>query len=384
MKIIFDATAMIVNKTGVAYYIERLALQLSKSFPQDEFIGFYYNFLGKRDASHLPRRKNLRYTKASLIPSKIVFQLRRWGIEFPVESLSTTRGDFVLFANFLGYPSLCHTPSAMVIHDLAYIDLPEYVSAKLRRDLTRFVPKQIKRSSFIVTVSEFSKQRIIDTYHPDVPVVVTPIPPEDPTWYSDDDRQKTLQKFGITKPFLLFLGTIEPRKNIISLIDAYEQLPAKQRANYQLVIAGRIGWNCDAEKQRLKQLKNEHNTNIVHVGYVTDQERAILFQTAEYFVHASHYEGFGMPLLEAMSYGTPCVVSDIQVFHEVAGSAATYFPHQNPKDIAQKLVPLLNNPKKRAELSKQATVRADSFTWEAVATNVHEQITKAVASHTDQ
>ena len=378
MKILFDATPLMVNKTGVAYYTERLMVQLAKSFPDDEFVGFYYNFLGKRSSKHLPRRANLSYTRASLIPSKLVYQLRRWGIEFPLESLTATRGDFVLYANFLGYPSLFRTPSAMVIHDLTYIDLPDYVSAKLRRDLVRFVPKQIKRSQFLVTVSEFSKQRILDAYHPEVPVIVTHIPPEEPVWYKPAEQQQTLGKFGITKPFLLFLGTIEPRKNVLQLIAAYQQLPAAQRQKYQLVIAGRIGWNCEAEKQKLQELAG--STDIIHVGYVSDQERSILFQTAEYFVHASHYEGFGMPLLEAMSYGTPCVVSDIPVFHEVAGDAATYFDNADAANIVCKLSPLLDQPKTRERLSQAATARVATFSWETVAQAMHQQILRAVSS----
>lgn len=379
MKIIFDATPLLVNKTGVAYYTERLAVQLAKQFPDDEFVGFYFNFLGKRDSGHLIRRHNLSYTKASIIPSKIVYQLRRWGIEFPLESLTATRGDFVLYANFLGYPSIFRTPSAMVIHDLTYIDLPEYVSAKLRRDLVRFVPKQIKRSSFILTVSEFSKQRIIEEYNPSVPVVVTPIPPDTPVQYQEKERLAALQKLGITKPFLLFLGTIEPRKNILTLIEAFQQLPKEQQDRYQLVIAGRIGWNCEAEKEKLDEISKQ-KANILHVGYVSDEDRAILFQSAEYFVHASHYEGFGMPLLEAMSYGTPCVVSNIPVFREVAADAAVYFDHTKPDDAAAKISALLNNPKQREQLSKAATKHVATYRWDTVARRVYEQIKRVAGA----
>jgi glycosyltransferase involved in cell wall biosynthesis len=172
------------------------------------------------------------------------------------------------------------------------------------------------------------------------------------------------------------LGTIEPRKNILSLIAAYEKLTPEERDLYQLVIAGRIGWNCDAEKKRLHELAG--SKRILHVGYVSDKERAILFQTAEYFVHASHYEGFGMPLLEAMSYGTPCVVSDIPVFHEVAGSAATYFDHKSVDDIAAKLHPLLRNSAQREQLSKAAAARVDIFSWDTIARTMHAQISQAV------
>src|SRR5882672_10414889 len=135
MKVIFDATPLLANRTGIAYYIEQLLVEMAKAHPETQFVGFYYNFLGRRDTSALPRLENLSYANTSIIPSKIVYQLRRWGIEFPIELIALQRADFIIYGNFLGYPSLRNTPSAPVIHDLTYIDLPEYVSGKLRRDL---------------------------------------------------------------------------------------------------------------------------------------------------------------------------------------------------------------------------------------------------------
>jgi len=380
MHILFDASPMLVNRTGVGYYTERLVSNLAQQYPDDIMLtGFYYNFLRRRDSSHMPTLPNLAYRPVSFIPSKIIFQLRRWGIEIPVELLSRKRVDFTLFPNFLGYPSLFGTPSAAVIHDLTYIDLPDYVAAKNRSDLTRYVPRQIKRSKFVITVSEFSKKRICEEYslEPEK-VIVTPIPPETPVIYKEKERTETLAQLGITKPFLLFLGTIEPRKNVLQLIAAYEQLPEALRSQFQLVIAGRIGWNCEDEETKLAEVAGKGQ--VVYCNYVDDAARAILFQCAEYFVHASHYEGFGMPLLEAMSYGTPCIVSDIAVFHEVAGDAAQYFDQENVVDIAAAIRKRLTQPEKRPSLSKAARAQAAKFSWKEVAENVYEAITQAITS----
>jgi len=377
MKIIFDATPMLANKTGVAFYTERLVTQLAAQYPDDiELVGFCFNFLGRQRTDHLPRATNLRYTGASLIPSKIVYQLRRFGLEIPLELLTRQRADFVLYNNFLGYPSLFHTPSAPVIHDLTYIDLPEYVSAKLRHDLERFMPRQIKRSKFIITVSEFSKQRICAVYGVDpARVIVTPIPPSAPVQHGTDTCQATLTKLGITKPYLLFLGTIEPRKNIPNLIDAYQHLSPELRASYQLVITGRIGWNCEIEKAKLAEVAGQGE--IIHVGYVDDETKDILYQSAEYFVHASHYEGFGMPLLEAMSYGVPCIVSDIPVFHEVAGDAAAYFDQNSPDDIAAKMTGALTHPEQRQAFAAAGHKQVATFSWKTVAGRVYQAIKQA-------
>jgi glycosyltransferase involved in cell wall biosynthesis len=255
IKIAFDASSLLVNKTGVAFYIERIMKQLALRYPDDvELICFYYNFLGRRDTDHFPKLPNVRYRPIRFIPSKVIYQLRRFGIEIPLELLVKERVDFVLFGNFLGYPSIFKVPAAPVVHDLTYLDLPEYVAVKNRNDLTRFVPQQIKRSKFVVTVSEFSKKKIIQNYNvaPDS-VLVTPIPPEEPQKFPEAERATQIKKLGISKPFILFLSTIEPRKNLVNLIDAYAKLPDDLRQKYTLVVTGRIGWNCDPEIARLKK-----------------------------------------------------------------------------------------------------------------------------------
>lgn len=379
MKVLFDASPMIVERTGIAFYTERLVTNLAKNYPQDmELHGFYYNFLSRRDTSHLPRLKNLDYMGASIVPSKVVYQLRRWGIEFPFEALSLKRADFILFPNILGYPSLYRTPCAPVIHDLTYIDLPEYVSAKLRSDLVRFVPKQIERSSFIITVSEFTKQRIADYYHVDpAKIVVTPIPPEPPRSRDDTRCQTVLSELGITKPYILFVGTIEPRKNIPNLIDAFLALPEDIRSQYQLVIAGRIGWNCEREIAKFKELESM-DSGVLHLGYVSDEARDILYQKAAVFSSASHYEGFGMPVLEAMNYGIPCCLSNIPIFAEVAEDAALYFDQDNPADIAAKLSKLLQSTDKHDALSKKALQHVAKYSWDKVSATVHDAIAAAI------
>lgn len=379
MKVIFDATPLLDKKTGIPYYTERLITSLAAQYPNDiELVGFYYNFLGRRDVSKLPTAPNLRYTKATIFPSKIIFQLRRWGIEFPIELMALEKADFVLYPNFLGNPSIFKTPSAPVVHDLTYIDLPQYVSAKLRNDLIKFVPKTIRRSKFVITVSEFGKQRIHDIYN--VPldrILVTPIPPDTPVIHDDSAKKAALHKLGIYKPFILTLGTVEPRKNVTRLIEAYKDLPETIRNTYALVIAGKIGWYSEADEAAIKAAAHE-GYNVQHLGYVEENEREILYQAATLFVTASHYEGFGMPILEAMSYGTPCAVSDIPVFHEVAGNAANYFDQEKSGVISAHLESLLTNKQLLNKLGKEGKVRTESFNWEIVANSVYQQIKRTI------
>ena len=377
-RVAFDASPLLVNKTGIAFYTERLIQQLAQEYPETEFIGFYYNFLGKRSTDHFPKAPNVRFVGAHLIPSKIIYQLRRWHIEIPFELLCPIKVDFILFTNFLGYPRLRKTPAATVVHDLTFVDIPEYVSKKNGNDLRQFVPKEIARSQFVVTVSEFGKQRIIDEYHVQSEnVLVTPIPPEPPVLYDQAKRDEVLQKVGLDKPYILFLSTIEPRKNILNLIAAHQQLPQELRDAYTLVLVGRIGWNCDAEVAKIKEVQ-ANGENIKHLGYVDDETREILLQSATLMANASFYEGFGMTVLEAMRYGVPCAISDIAVYHEVAGDSAVYFDQTDPSDISSTIGALLQNPNELRTRSQAATARANSFNWQTVARSLYGYITRAL------
>lgn len=374
MKILFDASPLLVNKTGVGYYTERVITEMANQFPDINLHGFYYNFLARRDSSVLPKAKNISYTNASLIPSKIVFQLRRLGVEVPVEVLALTKGDFIIYDNFLSHPSLFMTPSAPVIHDLTYIDLPEYVSAKLRKDLVRFVPKAINRSSFVITVSEFCKKRIHEVYKvPLDKILVTHIPPSKPKLHNPDECREFLEETGLSKSYILFLGTVEPRKNITQLIDGYTSLPKALRDKYTLVIAGMIGWNCEKEKAKLQQVRTE-GYDVVHLGYVSEEHRSLLYQNATIFAHASHYEGFGMPVLEAMSYGLPCALSNIPIFKEVAGDAGVYFDEKSVDSISRTISKLLTDKNMAKQKKQQALYHASSYSWNKVASELYRAI----------
>jgi glycosyltransferase involved in cell wall biosynthesis len=378
IKIVFDASPLLVNKTGVAYYTELMVTNLAKAYPHAELVGFYYNFLGRHSTAHFPSLPNVRFTGIHFLPSKVTYQLRRWHIGIPIELLLWQKPDFILYDNFLGYPSLFKTPSAPVIHDLTYLDLPEYVSAKNQHDLELLVPKEIKRSRFIITVSEFSKAGIAKTYQVDPSkILVTPIPPSRPVIHDATVCAETLKTLGIHKKFIVTVGTIEPRKNIIKLLSAYTQLPQEIRDQYALVIAGRVGWDCEAEVAEMAKVARK-GYDVHHLGYVSEKDREILYQSASLFVSASHYEGFGMPILEAMNYGTPCAVSDIAVFHEVGGNAAIYFDQEKPSVIASHLESLLSNQALLDEYGERAKKQVALFKWPDIARSVFERIVNAL------
>jgi alpha-1,3-rhamnosyl/mannosyltransferase len=376
LKILFDANSLMTSRTGVGHYTARLIENIGAENPNDiQLVGYYYNFMGRKKSPSSPRGSNIRYKAILFIPGPVVNMLRRLKIQLPIELLTFTRADFILYPNYLGHPSLFRTPSAPVIHDLVYLDFPEYGSNKSVRDLTHFVPQSLRRASFIITVSGFSKQRIVDVYHISAEKIMTTfIPPKPPLQLSKERRDELLRGQNINKPYLFFVGTMEPRKNIVSLLEAYRLLPEHVRNKYSLVLAGKMDWKYHETKEKMEKLQSE-GYDIRYLGYINDETQAALYQSARLFVLPSNYEGFGMQVLESLDYGVPCAVSDIPVFHEVGGKAVTYFNHRDPHAIATAIEQCLAT---EPEPTKLRNYVAEGPQWSDVSRSVVDEIQKAI------
>jgi alpha-1,3-rhamnosyl/mannosyltransferase len=376
LNILFDANTLMTQRTGIGYYTAGLVAALAAADPDIRLTGYYYNFLARKQPPAGPQAPNITYRPIYHLPGPVTNLLRRFSVEVPVELLALTSADFVLYPNFLGQPSLRRTPNAPVVHDLMYLDHPEWGSDKNVRDLTRFMPRVLQRASFVMTVSEFSRQRLIEAYGIDESRIITTfIPPEPVTPLPADEASELVSKQGIDKPYLLFIGTMEPRKNIANLMDAYQALPERLRKSHTLVLAGKTDWKYHETMQRMESLQAE-GADIRYLGYIDDKTRAALYQRAALFVMTSHYEGFGMQTLEAFQYGTPCALSDITVFREVAGDKAAYFNHLDPSDISRVIAGCLDNPPPdAASLQSYVAGRPD---WPAVAAEVLAAIRRTV------
>jgi glycosyltransferase involved in cell wall biosynthesis len=364
------------SRTGVGNYVARLVEHIAAEYPDDvQLVGYYYNFLGRKSPPTTPKAANIHYKPILFLPGPIVNLLRRFHIEVPIEMLVWTRADFIIYPNYLGHPSLFRTPNAPVIHDLVYLDFPEYGSSKSVKDLTDFVPKSLRRASFILTVSEFSKQRIIEKYQVAADKIVTTfIPPSEPIPVSDSEAQQSLTKQGITKPYLFFIGTMEPRKNIPNLLEAYKLLPQPLRDKYSLVLAGKIDWKYESTKSKIESTQSE-GYDVHYLGFIDDATRSALYQSSSLLVWPSSYEGFGMPILEALSYGVPCAVSDIPVFHEVGQDAVTYFDQSDPAAIATAIVESLETQHNSEQLKSYVESRPS---WADVSRKVVDRIRKTL------
>jgi glycosyltransferase involved in cell wall biosynthesis len=379
IKIIFDAVPVAnATLTGVGKTTKGLIEALAHSYPDElELVGHYFSFLGKNDHIDLPTAPNIRYRRSRLVPGKVYNMLRRLRVPVPYELLTKERADFHLFPGFLGWPSLLRTPSATFFHDITYITNPEYVSGPNCYDLTRLMPGVVERASFVITNSESSKRGIIDAYGtPSDKIVVEHIPTVDTVQITQTDADTRIKKLGITGPYLLFFGTLEPRKNLVGLMQAYEKLPDDLRQKYTLVITGKKGWKDEEILVTLERLRRS-GAHILQTGYVSDEDRAALFMNTALYLMPSHYEGFGMQLLEGMTYGCPMLVSDIPVLREVAGDAARYCA-TDPDSIAKAITTLLSDKRAQQLLVAAGRKRLQYFSWDKVAQDVYAKIVESI------
>jgi len=352
-------------KTGIGYYVDFLIRKLGAQ-PRDlDLRGYFFDFLGSNH-KNVPNIPGVTFRKISLIPGKILSVTRRLGFQPHLELFTSTKSaDIIFYTNYVALPTLRRRKMALAVYDLSFLDCPEFTQPVNLKYLQRFCPPSIKSADVIVTISEFTKQRLLH-YYPDLraEIVVTPIPPVADAVRKNNIIPTRLTDLGVhAGKYILYLGTIEPRKNIKQLVEAYALLPQEARDVYSLVLAGGKGWK-DEEILNAIATARGAGCNIIQTGYISDDEKVALYSNARCFTLPSHYEGFGMPILEAMQYDIPVAVSDIPVFHEVAGEAASYFDKDNPSSIANSLQQVLSDEAKRTRLCTYGTQQLTSFSWQ--------------------
>ncbi len=370
IKVAFDANPLVGNKTGVGQLTEELIVALAKRNPDKSFIGHYFDFLNRKNPSNLPSAVNITYKKTTFIPTKFLNLLRRINISLPFEFFCRIRPDVILFPNFVSSPSMFNAKKILFIYDLCYVDFPEFVSDKNSQYLRKWVKKSINTASNIITISEFTKSRIIDVYNVSPEIIsVIPVPPK-----KNPVADKTILSRLDLENFLLFVGTLEPRKNILNLLNSYEALSKDIHDKYPLVLVGGKGWKDENILNKIDEM-SKSGLKVIQAGYVSDAEKVALYESSTLVLQLSHYEGFGMPVLEAMSYGKPVMCSDIPVFHEIAGDNVEYVDKDNPIEISEEISRIVNDSKLQESLSKKGLSYANEYPdWDNVAEIITNQL----------
>ena len=295
-----------------------------------------------------------------------------WWEQFGIVRAGQSEGIDLLHCPYWASPLWSPWPTVVTIHDVIQFVLPEYAWRKISRVYFELVSRAARRADAIIAVSECSKldiERILGIPSERIHVIGNAVDeslhPIRDAWLLASVRER----YGIGPRFILYFGGFDMRKNVPRLIQAYSRLPATLRGQYQLVISGRyqnLGSRLYPDPRRaVDQLGLQDQ--VIFTGQVREQDKAPLFSAATVFTFPSLYEGFGIPVLEAMACGTPVLTSNLSALPEVAGDAGLLVDPYDVEAISNGLRDLLEDPPRLEELSRRGLERARSFTWRQVA-----------------
>lgn len=277
------------------------------------------------------------------------------------KKLFADRGRIDVFYSSTHYlPLYIGCQSVVTILDLSYVHFPELFKKKDLYQLKLWGGYSIKKASKVITISEASKNDIIKHYRVKASKVEVVYPGIKKNQTSNMNNLK--KKYGIERDFILFVGTLQPRKNVSRLIEAFAKIKDK---NTELIIVGKKGWMFD---EILKAPKNFGvSDRVKFLDTVPDEDLPIFYKKATCFVLPSLYEGFGLPVLEAMQYGCPVITSNVSSLPEAGGDAALYVDPQSADDIAEKIEKLLGSASLRKDLVEKGHKQVAKFSWEKTA-----------------
>nr|WP_286207195.1 glycosyltransferase family 1 protein [Thermomicrobium sp. CFH 73360] len=347
------------RRAGVSRYIEALLQYLPAVAPDLEMIAYTSRTVWR--AAHAE------------FPPAVAWRVTHWPTERPSVRIAweqlvgpwATRDCTVIHGPVHVLPLALAPPGVVTVHDLAFVYFPEHYPAAKRWYLRLLTGLSVRRARRVIAVSETTRRDVVRTYGI-APERISTIPNGiDADWRRIDDAE--LERWrgqqGLPERFLLFVGTVQPRKNLIALLEAFAQLGPE--FPWPLFVVGAAGWLDSPIYRRVEDLGLARRVRFT--GYVPPEELRYWYSAATIFIYPSLYEGFGLPVLEAMACETPVITSNCSALPEVAGDAAVLVEPTDPLAIAAAIQSLVMDEERRRVLAQAGRERARQFTWERTA-----------------
>ncbi|NCI47803.1 glycosyltransferase family 4 protein [Sediminibacterium soli] len=356
---------------GYGHYVNEIISRLVKQHPEHEFLLVF------------DRPYDLSFIYAPNVTPVVVTPAARHPLSFTYwyqvkapAALRKHQPD--LWVQPYGFCSLTtRIPQVLVLHDLSFLHYPGFFTWYHRWYYRVFTKRFIRKAAQVVTVSEFSKKDILEQYpvgEQKISVVPNaaadrfrPLP-----W---QEKQQVKVAYSGAKEYFLCTGSIHPRKNLLNLLKAFSQFKKWQHSNMKLIIAGRLAWQHDELTEKLKTYK--HRNDVVLTGYLPDEALAQLTAAAYAVVYPSWFEGFGLPVIEAMQAGVPVITSHTSALPETGGDAALYADPANPESIAKHMLALYRDETFRTRQIELGIQQAAKFSWTDSARRFWEAMMKA-------
>lgn len=362
MLVNIDYQPAVSQRAGIGRYTRLLAHHLPDCLGEgDRLRLFYFDFTRRAEAPERSERVMPRPWR--LLPGAAVQQLWKRGLP-PRFDMLAGRADVHHFCNFIIPPISPSAKTVVSIHDMSFMRHPECAEAKNLAYLKARLGPTIARADAIITISKFSAREIVHFFPDAKDKVFTVYPGVDQSLASPgrDKIIETRKRYGLSRPYILTVGTIEPRKNIPFLVDAFDRMRNK---DCDLVVAGRPGWGCEEILAKMKSAARA--ADIRHLSEVGDGDLAALYAGADLYATTSLYEGFGFTPLEAMLCGTPVISSCGGSLEEVVSDAAFTLRQFSVDNWSRSLDGLLSDKRMLGDLRRRGFARARKFRWEETA-----------------
>lgn len=365
MRLVVNGIPLLTPRSGIGNYVYHLFKALAQARSTWDTT-FYYG---------IEWRSLLRDRPSDLIVSarglfqrrRISYLLYRKAIDlFFIVGQLTKKFDLYHETSYM--PMSFNGPTIVTVHDLSFHLYPEMHPKERIRYMDHYFYSRLDRATHYITISEAIKQEMVKHLNlPAEKISVTPLGVDDHfAPISTALLINTLPKYGLRPGFyILYVGTLEPRKNIANLLRAYANLPGRLRGQYPLVLAGGMGWLMEGLDAEIAKLSIQSTT--IKTGYIPREDLPSLYSGAAVFVYPSLYEGFGLPPLEAMASGTPVITSNVSSLLEVVGDAGIQVPPEDVKCLSGEIESLLGDDHRRNLLIQKGLERAKQFTWEKCA-----------------
>ncbi|UCE43303.1 MAG: glycosyltransferase family 4 protein [Candidatus Aminicenantes bacterium] len=364
MRIGFDLRPFLREETGVGIYFKKLLFSMAKIDRKDEFFLFSSSWKDRFDPKKVPSFAKMAFLDLRY-PVKVVnFFWSRLG--WPsLDSFFKTKLDLTHSPTPLPLPT--GGKQVITVYDLFFLEFPDLTNHQARRNFSRGIEQSVKNADGIVTISRFTEEQLIQRFFVDRDKIRVIHPGIDlDHWVQSEpqEMERIKTKFELPSEFLLFVGTFEPRKNLRNLLKALK-IVHERFGKIPLILVGRKGLDSDNIKKDIGTLTLDSWVKMV--GYVDETELRDIYRLASVFVFPSLWEGFGIPLLEAMASGLPIVTSRTSALPEIAQDAALYTDPEDPDDLATKIIQVLEGSDVKKKLISNGKERVRAFSWERAA-----------------
>lgn len=366
IRLALNATSLLYPHTGIASYTRNLALALRDGGEVDPMFFYAVGWSSEIRTAALPGAAGLKGAVLKLIPRP--YWLKRLGIQQRRFNAGVRTHAFDVYHEPAFLPFRFGGPIVVTIHDLSPLRYPETHPAARVRNFQQYLPDAIERAACIVVDSEFIRREVIEMFRVD-PARVRAIH----LGVSDEYRPRgevenaaCLEKFGLRPGgYILAVGTLEPRKNLARAIEVHAALPEAARKRAPLVVVGGKGWHTAELDAKIADA--ERRGDLRWLGYVPAEELPLIYSGARFLVYPSIYEGFGLPVLEAMASGVPVITSDQASLPEVAGDAGITVDPNDTATLREEMLRLIEDDTEVSRRAQLGLARARRFTWAACA-----------------